>query len=44
MPEVLQVILYSAFSGITVFLGGVLSYYFGRNFKEINEKRKLIIS
>ena len=32
MPEILSIIFYAAFSGITVFFGGLLSYFFWKKF------------
>ncbi len=39
MQDIYKIILYSAFSGITVFLGGLLSHYLGAGFKQ-NKKQK----
>jgi len=41
MPEVLLIILYSAFSGITVFFGGLLSYFFGKEFNANKGKKEI---
>lgn len=44
MSDLLIIIMYSFFSGITVFLGGVFSFLFERYFKESPIKRNLIHS
>ena len=41
MQDVLQIILYSAFSGITVFLGGLLAKYFSKGFNKDKKKSEI---
>lgn len=41
MEDIYKIILYSAFSGITVFLGGLLSKYFGGDYKSNKRKTEL---
>lgn len=41
MSELLQIILYSALSGISVFLGGMLSYWFGKSFSKNTQKTEI---
>ena len=47
MPEILHIIFYAAFSGITVFFGGVLSYFFWKKFSNnsrTKETRHFVIA
>ncbi|CAL68251.1 ZIP family metal transporter [Christiangramia forsetii] len=41
MEDIYKIILYSAFSGITVFIGGLLSKFYGGGFKTDNSKAEL---
>jgi len=41
MEDIYKIILYSAFSGITVFLGGLLSKFYGGDFKLTKSKTEL---
>lgn len=41
MQDVLRIILYSAFSGLTVFIGGLLSKYFREKVKDNKEKSEI---
>ncbi|TDN88185.1 ZIP family zinc transporter [Salegentibacter sp. 24] len=41
MPEVLQIIIFSAFSGMTVFIGGILAYYYAKISKRNKQKKEL---
>ncbi|MDR5591359.1 ZIP family metal transporter [Christiangramia sp. SM2212] len=41
MDDIYKIILYSIFSGITVFFGGLLSKYFGGDFKADRKKKEL---
>jgi len=42
MEDIYKIILYSAFSGITVFIGGLLSKFYGGSFKTDNSKTELL--
>ena len=41
MQDVVRIILYSAFSGITVFIGGLLAKYFSEKFPENHKKSEI---
>ena len=41
MDDLYKIILYTAFSGITVFVGGLLSKYFGSNPDKSNRKKEI---
>lgn len=41
MPDVLRIIFYSAFSGLTVFIGGLLSRYFTKKLEDNREKTEI---
>ena len=41
MQDIYQIILFSAFSGITVFIGGLLSKHFGTGFRKTKHNNEL---